>query len=305
MNNQRRSLLVSAGAAITSLAAGAVQLSTADARLRRPAGSTGGASVQMTDAALLTAFAKMRYALDDQVTIGWVDATTYAFIDGATYPLYRLRAGTWVRMRRVDDLHFVGRTIETAYFFDPKTDELLSTLKMPVTGMEVPVKPYRAGPSNASLGVREEHTGAFRMSSESRDGAAFFREGQTQRRQSLSQPMREGDALFIREDQGTRVTTATGGKPIFFYSEWTITQANWKDVQNPKLKYVDSTLQYSAIAAFRPWMKMDGVDGHTLQNGRGGRAGTNADLPPRYLEMVRKYDPDLLDDPAKVLGALP
>ena len=52
-------------------------------------------------------------------------------------------------------------------------------------------------------------------------------------------------------------------------------------------------------------MKMDGVDGHTLQNGRGGRARRKEDLPPRFLEMVRKYDPDLLDDPGKVLGAMP
>jgi hypothetical protein len=52
-------------------------------------------------------------------------------------------------------------------------------------------------------------------------------------------------------------------------------------------------------------MKMDGVEGHTLQNGRGGRARGNADLPSQFLEMVRRFDPDLLDDPVKVLGALP
>jgi len=299
MNINRRDALLSTAALLGGVA-------TVRAGARSGGGTTtGGAAVQMSDVDLLTAFAKARYALDDRVTIGWVDAITYAFIDGATYPLYRLRAGTWVRMRRVDDLHFVGRTIETAYFFDPSTDELLTELTMPVTGTVVPVKTYRAGPSKASLGVREEEAGTFRMADESRNGSNFFREGQTMRRQSLSQPMREGDDLFMREDQGTRVTPAAGGKPIFFYSEWTITRADWKDVQNPKLQYVDSTLQYSAIAAFRPWMKMDGVDGHTLQNGRGGRARRKEDLPPRFLEMVRKYDPDLLDDPGKVLGAMP
>lgn len=298
MNINRRDALLSTAALIGGASA-------VPAIARSAVALTGGAAVTMTDADLLTAFAKARYALDDRVTMGWVDAITYAFIDGATYPLYRLRAGTWVRMRRVDDLHFVGRTIETAYFFDPKTDELLTELKMPVTGTVVPVKTYRAGPSKASLGVREEEAGAFRMANESRNGSNFFREGQTMRHQALSQPMREGEDLFMREDQGTRVTTGEGGKPIFFYSEWTITRANWKDVQNPKLKYVDSTLQYSAIAAFRPWMKMDGVNGNTLQNGRGGRARRNEDLPPRFLELVREHDADLLEDPAKVLGAMP
>lgn len=298
MKLTRRHAMLSTAAVIGGSAA-------ISATARGGVATTGGTAVPMSDVDLLTAFAKIRYALDDRVTMGWVDAITYAFIDGATYPLYRLRAGTWVRMRRVDDLHFVGRTIETAYFFDPKTDELLTELTMPVTGTVVPVKTYRAGPSKASLGVREQEAGEFRMADESRNGSNFFRSGQTMRHQALSQPMREGEDFFVREDQGSRVTTAEGGKPIFFYSEWTITRANWKDVQNPKLKYVDSTLQYSAIAAFRPWMKMDGVAGNTLQNGRGGRARRNEDLPPRFLELVQKHDADLLEDPAKVLGAMP
>lgn len=304
MSTDRRDFLFN-GLVTSGLLASAGTLAGAGASARGTSGPTGGVPVAMSDEALVTAFAKARHALDDRLTIGWVDATTYAFIDGATYPLYRLLAATWVRMRRVDALHFAGRTLETAYFFHPETGELLSELRMPVTGKVVPVKPYRAGPSPASLGVREQASGTFRMGQESRDGASFFREGTTQRHQTLSQPIREGDDLYIREDMGTRVMGPGGGKPIFFYSEWTITRANWKDIQNPKLAWVDSTLQYSAVAAFRPWMQMDGVDGHTLQNGRGGRARRTEDLPPRFVEMVRRFDADLLEDPVKVLGAMP
>lgn len=300
MSLTRRDALLGAS---TVLAGTSLHASAAE---RGAAPSTkGGVPVTMSDEALLNAFAKARFALDDRLTIGWVDATTYAFIEGAIYPLYRLLAATWVRLRRVDELHFKGRTLETAYFFHPDTGELLTELRMPVTGKVVPVKPYRAGPSPASLGVREESSGTFRMSQESRDGASFFREGSTQKRQLLSQPMREGDDLYIREELGTRVMGPDSPKPIFFYAEWTVTRMNWKDVQNPKLAWVDSTLQYSAVAAFRPWMQMDGVDGHTLQNGRGGRARRTEDLPPRFVEMVRRFDADLLEDPVKVLGAMP
>jgi hypothetical protein len=304
MNTDRRSLVSLGGAALIGSVAGLGRPADgfAAARSERP---TGGAAAVLTDPELLSAFAKARHSLDDRLTFGWMDATTYAFIEGASYPLYRLLAGTWVRARRVDDLHFVGRTLETAYFFDIATGAPLTRLRMPVTGREVEVKPYRAGPSNLSLGIREERRGTFRMASETRDGASFFRQGTTVRTQALSQPVRDGDTLYIREDVSTRVVGPDGGKPVFFYNEWTQTALPWKAARDPRVACVDCTLSYSAVAAFRPWMQMEGVDGHTLQNGRGGKVQRVDALPPRLLEMVRQHDADLLTDPARVLGPLP
>jgi hypothetical protein len=297
----RRSLLAVGGAALAGAAVAGPAAAAAPRRVR----PSGGEPATLSDAQLLCAFAKARYSLDDRITCGWMDATTYALIDGATYPLYRLLAATWVRVRQVDDLRFVGRTLETAYFFDIDTGAPLNRLRMPVTGREIEVKPYRAGPSNLSVGVREEAGGSFRMAAESRDGQSFFREGTTRRLQSLSQPVRDGDTLYIREDLSTRVFGPDGGKPVFFYAEWTQTALPWRAALDPRVASVESTLSYSAVAAFRPWMQMDGVDGHTLQNGRGGKVERVAALPARLLERARVHDPDLLDDPVKVLGALP
>jgi hypothetical protein len=300
MNEDRRQLLLRGTPALAGLAA---LPHRAESARDRP-GPMGGAPVALDDEALLSAFVKARHALDERVTCGWMDATTYAFVDGVTYPLYRLRAGTWAWLRRVDATHFEGRTLEVAYFFDLQTDELLTRLTMPVTGREVEVKPYRAGPSDLAVGVREQSSDAFRMAAETRDGSAFFRPGTRQRSQALSQPVREGNRLYIREDVATRVLGEAGGRPRFFYAEWTITEVAWNDVQNVRLLSADSTLQYSAIAAFRPWMKMEGVEGHTLQNGRGGKLHRAADFPSRFFETVRRFDPDLLDDPRKVLGEI-
>jgi hypothetical protein len=300
MNTDRRQLFLTGATALTGLAT--LPIAAGQAAAATP--PVGGVPVALDDEALLTAFVKARYALDERVTCGWMDATTFAFVDGAVYPLYRLRAATWSRLRRVDATHFEGRGLEVAYFFDPRSDELLTRLKMPVTDREVEVKPYRAGPSDLSVGVREQLTDAFRMAGETRDGAAFFRPGTRQRSAALSQPVRERDRLYIREDVSTRVMGAAGARPAFFYAESTISEVAWKDVRNPRLLSADATLQYSAIAAFRPWMKMDGVEGHTLQSGRGGKLQRAEDLPPRLLEMVRRFDPDLLDDPRRVLGEI-
>lgn len=301
MDTDRRQLILAGPAALAALAG----VPTPASASRGQPGPAGGVPAALDDAALLAAFVKARYALDGRITCGWVDATTYAFVEGATYPLYRLRAGTWSWLRRVDATRFEGRTLEVAYFFDALTDEPLTRLAMPVTGREVEVKPYRAGPSDLVVGVREKSTDVFRMAAETRDGAAFFRPGTRQRSQALSQPVREADRLYIREDIATRVSGEAGARPKFFYTEWTITDVAWRDVRNPRLMSAASSLQYSAIAAFRPWMRMDGVDGHTLQNGRGGKVAGAEQFPPRLLEMVRRVDPDLLDDPRGVLGRQP
>jgi hypothetical protein len=298
MDTDRRQMLLSGTATLAGLVAVPTQANAA----RAQPGPAGGVPAELDDGALLAAFVKARYALDGRVTCGWVDVITHAFMDGATYPLYRLRAGTWSWLRRVDATRYTGRTLEVAYFFDAETDEPLTRLAMPVTGHEVDVKPYRAGPSNLMVGVREQSTDVFRMAAETRDGSAFFRPGTRQRSQTLSQPVREADRLYIREDIATRVMDEAGARPRFFYAEWTITEVAWSDVRNPRLMSATSTLQYSAVAAFRPWMRMDGVEGHTLQNGRGGKVPGAEHFPPRLLEMVRRFDPDLLDDPRKVLG---
>ncbi len=301
MDTDRRQLILTGPAALAGLAG----VPTPASASRGQPGPAGGVPAALDDAALLAAFVKARYALDGRITCGWVDATTYAFVEGATYPLYRLRAGTWSWLRRVDATRFEGRTLEVAYFFDAGTDEPLTRLAMPVTGREVEVRPYRAGPSDLVVGVREQSTDVFRMAAETRDGAAFFRPGTRQRSQALSQPVREADRLYIREDIAARVSGEAGARPKFFYTEWTITEVAWRDVRNPRLMSAASRLQYSAIAAFRPWMRMDGVDGHTLQNGRGGKVAGAEQFPPCLLEMVRRVDPDLLDDPRRVLGGQP
>ena len=62
------------------------------------------ADIDLTDDEMLQLFVKLRYSLDDRVTVGWVDAVNYAFVQGETFPLYRLLAATWrqvSKMKRV------------------------------------------------------------------------------------------------------------------------------------------------------------------------------------------------------------
>lgn len=253
-------------------------------------------------AKMLEAFIKARSSLREEFTIGWVDATTCAVINGETLPLYRLLAATWQKHRRAGDSAFEGRNLEVAFYLDANTGARLEKLTMPRTGTEVAVPNYRSGPSANKIVVEESLHDDFNMASETQGASKFWRNGTSYREQKLLQAQRDGDDFLIRQTLGTRVIAQGTDKPVFFYHEWTINRAPWRDIMNPRVASTQVEVQYASIAAFRPWMQMQGVDGHTLQTGRGGKVWDAAQLPPRLLAMCRQYHPDLLNDPARVFS---
>jgi hypothetical protein len=252
---------------------------------------------------MLDAFIKARSSLREEFTIGWVDATTCAVINGETLPLYRLLAATWQKHRRSGDGAYEGRNLEVAFYLDASTGARLERLTMPRTGTEVTVPNYRSGPSANKIVVEESLHDDFNMASETQGGNKFWRNGTSHREQKLLQAQRDGDDFLIRQTLGTRVLAQGSDKPVFFYHEWTINRAPWRDIMNPRVFSTQVEVQYSSIAAFRPWMQMQSVDGHTLQTGRGGKVWAAEQLPPQLLAMCKQYHPDLIADPARVFSA--
>ncbi len=252
---------------------------------------------------MLEAFIKARSSLREEFTIGWVDATTYAVIGGETIPLYKLLAATWQKHRRVSDSAFDGKSLEVAFYLDFNTGARLEKLTMPRTGTEVTVPNYRAGPSPNTIVVEENLHDDFSMPREAQGGNSFVRNGTSYRQQKLLQAQRDGDDFLIRQVLGSRVMAQGSEKPVFFYHEWTVNRAPWRDIMNPRVVSAEVEVQYSSIAAFRPWMQMQSVDGHTLQTGRGGKVWSADQLPPKLLAMCKQYHPDLIADPARLFSA--
>ena len=247
---------------------------------------------------------KLRASTDGSITTGWMNAMTYAFIEGETFPLYRLLAATWARFEKAGD-RYRGSSLEIAFFLDPTSGQLLKSLTMPRTGQTVDVPLYRAGPSPSSVAVRADDRREFGMANETRSGTSFFRPGIAVSAQRLSQAERDGDMFQVREDLDTRVTPGDPAAPKFFYREWSIYRGDWNAVMNPRTASAQSQVIYSAATAYRPWMKMGATPGHTLQNGQGGKVQRAADLPAQLLALVREHHPDLLEAPEKALTLKP
>lgn len=263
---------------------------------------SGLTDLDLGDDEMLHYFIKLRCSLDDRVTMGWVDAVNYAFIDGVTYPMYRLLSTTIRQVRKVDDSLYKSVSLEVAMYMDIETGELLDKLTVPVTGNVVDVPLYRAGPSHMDMTVRAEETNEFTMGQETVDGDSFFATGQVESQRFMSLPQRRGDDFYIRQDISARVFPPGGTAPSFFYREWTINQGSWSALSDPSVVSAPVDVAYIANTAFRPWMQMGDTPGHTVQNGRGGKAETPDELPVELHRLVKLHHPDLIEDPRGVLA---
>ena len=300
----RRHWMLSAASA--AAVAGLTDSGPALARHRKAGVGASAASTQtvaLDDAALMRTFMKLRGATDSRLTIGWMDALNFAFVEGETWPMYRLLAATFQTFRPLSDVLYESRTLEIAHFLDVQSGALLQKLTMPITGAVVDVPAYRAGPSVGKVALRLDETREFRMGAESASGSSFFQTGKATTRQLVSEPQLVDGRFHVREELGSRVVPDQPGRRGFFYREWTIWSGPWKALQDPKVHCVETEVIYSAATAWRPWMKMGDGPGHTVQNGRGGKVERVEDLPPELLRLTRQVHPDLVRDPAGVLAA--
>ncbi|MCY4477250.1 MAG: DUF1838 family protein [Gammaproteobacteria bacterium] len=263
---------------------------------------SGLTDLDLSDDEMLHYFVKLRSSLDDRVTMGWVDAVNYAFVDGVTYPLYRLLSTTIRQMRKVNDSLYKSVSLEVAMYMDIETGELLDKLTMPITGNVVDVPLYRAGPSHMDMTIRADETTEFTMEEETVEGESFFVSGQAESKRFMSLPQRRGDDFYIRQDISARVFPPGQQSPSFFYREWTINQGSWKALADPSVISANVDVAYIANTAFRPWMQMGDTPGHTVQNGRGGKAESPDGLPVELLRLVKLHHPDLIEDPRGVLA---
>lgn len=112
------------------------------------------------------------------------------------------------------------------------------------------------------------------------------------------------DDLFLRHEEYGRVYPDDAEEPSLFYRESTLWSAPLADVLDPRQPMVDSSVFYSAMTSWRPWMQMGDLPGHTASNGMGHRARSVEALPDDFLAYTRRVHPGVLDDPAAALDDL-
>lgn len=260
---------------------------------------------RLSGKALLDTFVRMRGRTDGKIAFGWLNATRSTFIDGEITPLCGVIAGAMQRFQRIAEDRYEVTVLEIAHYTDLATGELLDTLKMPQTGRTVQVPRYRFGPTKVRFAVALDEWEEFEPVKVAANAAQFAPRSAVHLVRSIGPVSAAGNDVLLRADEYGRVYPDRAKPPTQFYREWMIWRAAAAALANAGTPSVAADYSYSALSGFRPWMQMEGVNGHTAENGIGAKAERWSDCPAHFLELTRRLHPDVLDNPERVLNGSP
>lgn len=261
-------------------------------------------AARLVGPALLDAFVRMRGRTDGGLVYGWLQATRSTVIDGDVRPLCGIVAGAVQRFRRLAPDRYEATILEIAHYTDPTTGAPLETVRMPGTGREVAVPKYRFGPVKARFAVALDEWEEFEPP---RTGNAeqFAPKSSVHLVRSVGPAAATGATVHVRADEYGRVYPDRARPPTVFYREWMTWHAAADALADESTVAVPAHYSYSALTSWRPWMQMGNVRGHTAENGHGAKAATWDECPEEFLALARRFHPDVLDDPARVLDGNP
>ncbi len=252
--------------------------------------------------ALLDAFVRMRGRTDGKTVFGWLNATRSTVIDGDIVPLCGVVAGAMQRWERIAEDRYEVTDLEIAHYTDLATGELLDTVKMPQTGRTVQVPRYRFGPTKVRFAVALDEWEEFEPVKVAANASQFAPRSSVHLVRSIGPAWAVGDDVLLRADEYGRVYPDRAKPPTVFYREWMIWRAAVAALANAGTPSVAANYSYSALSGWRPWMQMEGIKGHTAENGIGAKAERWSDCPAQFLELTRRLHPDVLDNPERALN---
>ena len=256
--------------------------------------------------ALLDTLARMRGRTDGKTVFGWLNATRSTVIDGDIVPLCGVVAGAMQRWKRIAEDRYEVTDLEIAHYTDLATGELLDTLKMPQTGRTVQVPRYRFGPTKVRFAVALDEWEEFEpVKAAANNASQFAPRSSVHLVRSVGPAWAVGNDVLLRADEYGRVYPDRAKPPTVFYREWMIWRAAAAALANADTPSVAADYAYSALSGWRPWMQMEGVNGHTAENGIGAKAERWSDCPAQFLELTRRLHPDVLDNPERALNGSP
>jgi hypothetical protein len=267
--------------------------------------SLGEAQLDLSKPAdLLATSVKMRGTLDERLAFIWLRGLRYTLIDGEAVALCGYLGGSITRYRQLAEDTFEFLLYEISYYTDIQTGQILKTLRMPHTGKEVDVPLYRTGPGRHVLMVSnaeemdwsEERTTSKELAQQlAPDGKIFYTF-------NLRPDVQSSGNTWIRSDSFTRLVPHDPKQAKMFYKEAITYQARTHDLLKPDVAQVDSTISFAIATAFRPWMEMAGVNGHTVTDGVGGKVLDMQQMPDDFIRFTAEHHPDVLENPAALLN---
>ncbi|MDE0800550.1 MAG: DUF1838 family protein [Rhodospirillaceae bacterium] len=248
---------------------------------------------------------RMRGSEDGRIAMGWLKGQRYGVVDGEITPLMGMVTGTFARHKVRDDGAVEISSFELAFYTDFQTGDLLDTLTIPYTGKTVEVPRLLLGPNKRT--IRPVFHELMEMGGEvgrTESETAMRPVGSTRLERWLGPVTVKDSNVWITEASSAKLVPANPEADKVIYSESVTYKADYEDVVNSDLPTITSTMSYTGITSWRPWMQMGEHSGHTTSHALGSKSFDVGGLPDDYRAMAEKYYPDAIKDPAAILDKI-
>jgi hypothetical protein len=233
----------------------------------------------------LEALVKLSGSLDERLTLWWMEGLRYGVIDDIATPTFGFQIGFFNLHQKISNNAYRLTQMELTYYTDLESGELLETYDNPYTGKTNRVMQVRFGPM-----VRTQTLEGL-MPSDNEAGAVKSFNAQTGPVTAF-----DGD-IWIPTAVSASVELPFPSKPTLNLNQHTTFHGKLVDVNDPDVLAAPANLIFNNALSWEPWLQMWDHPGYSMGRAWGKKLLSMDELPERYLKLVQKVHPKLIEDP--------
>ena len=208
------------------------------------AGILHGTEAWTADFLPLEIFLSMRRGLPGKRAVWWYSGELLGRVDGSVaVPLLSIQGISHTQLRAVGDGSYLHTMTEAGYYGDLVTGEVVDSWLNPLNAKRCDAKHYFSSQRllfNPDLTITRGDTAAL-------PGDLAFN-GRITGPDVKHDRVWMGEELFVNYQPPQGIPVIANSLANF--------EASWADATNPDLQFVPTTMQYTTINSFRPWMQM-------------------------------------------------
>jgi hypothetical protein len=245
---------------------------------------------------LLTA-QKLRGTTDGRPVFVWLRGISFTHSEGEVLPLYRYVSVAITRSGPISGDGYPFTLYEIGFYTDYETGKVLDSLTIPLTGRKVSVPRYRTGPGHHVAKAQNTEALEWRRARQSDPATAaqLAPDSTVTYKSRLFSPWNKGDQLWLRAESFTRMQPYDPSSAGIFYKESIIYKGSVSELADPRVTSANVGISFALANSWRPWMDLDGVPGHAMTDGIGGKVMDWEALPTDLLGHIAEYHPDITD----------
>lgn len=254
-------------------------------------------SALMSEDNLLHIAKKMRQTTDDRPVFTWLRGVSFTHSGDEVLPFYRYVSVGITRAGPITNDQYPFSLYEIGFYTDYETGEVLDTVTVPLTGKKVSVPLYRTGPGLHVSKKQNTEKLEWRKDRQanSESAAQLAPDSDVTYQSRLFAPWIKGDRLWLRTESFTRMEPYAASESNAFYKESIIFDGSVSDVADPNVTSANVGISFALANSWRPWMELDGVPGHAMTDGIGGKVTEWDALPADLLAHIAQHHPDIMD----------